>query len=323
MKNKKITLYQLFTFLFILFSLSTNLTYAQNSSIITAIPPRLELEIKPGQTIKTQLKVRNETSTTQIYSVNVTDFIVSDDIGTPIPVTEKIAGRFASSSWIISPKTVPVDPKTTRYVNLTITAPKNAAPGGHYALLTYQPNGDLKPEELKKTGALIGQKTGTLIYFIVPGKINLSALISQFRTDKFNEYGPINFDIAVKNSSDIHLSPKGKITIKDFLGQTVSTVPVEMPNVFPETVRKITAQWKQKWGYGRYEATLDLVYGTSNTIISSTILFWLFPIRLVTYILVLIISLLSAIILVRNKQLRHQKDLEKEVIELKKELESK
>lgn len=313
----------LFPLLFILFTLSTNLAYGQDSSTITAIPPRLELNIKPGETIKTQLKVRNESSYTQTYDINLTDFIVTDDSGTPIPILSDINTKFAASKWITAPSLIPVDSKKTQYVNLTITAPQNAAPGGHYALLTYSPHSDNKPGDMKKTGSLIGQQTGTILYLTVPGVIKQNAQINRFRTDKFNEMGPVNFEIKVKNLSDVHIAPKGKLIIKDFLGKIVSSEELAMGNIFPNSLRSDSAIWNQKWGYGKYQANLELAYGTAGGLLTATIFFWLFPIRLVTYILILVISLLLAILLVRNKQLKHQRDLEKEVQELKKELENK
>lgn len=295
--------------------------YAQDSVSITAIPPRLEANVKPGQTINTTLKIRNESDSTQTYTINLTDFIVSDTVGTPIPVTQIIAGRYASSSWIKTPKIITVDSKTTQPVNITITAPIDAAPGGHYALLTYQLS-DAKPSEFGRTGSVINPQTGTLFYITVPGNVTQSALISSFKTDKFHEFGPVNFDIQVKNNSDIHVAPQGKLVITDFLNNVVSTQTISMANIFPGSTRDAFAKWDQKWGYGRYSANLELTYGTAGTVINSTILFWLFPIRLVIYILVLVISLLSAIIIVKGRQSRHQHELEAEVEELKKELQN-
>lgn len=296
--------------------------YGQDSSTITAIPPRLEVNLKPGQTITTQLKVRNESSTTQIYDIQLTDFVIGDDSGTPIPVPVSFESKYSASSWISSPKLIPVDPKTAQIVNVTITAPKDAAPGGHYALLTYSPHTDNKPADMKKTGSMIGQQTGTIFYITIPGTIKQNALLTKFKTEKFNEVGPVNFDLQVKNLSDIHIAPKGKLVIKDFLGKVVATQEVSLPNIFPNSQRSSQAVWKQKWGYGQYQATLELAYGTAGGLLTSTILFWLFPIRLVIYTLVLIISILLSLIILKKRQSRKQQALEEEVKELKQEIET-
>src|SRR3989339_2052097 len=69
-------------------------------SVITAIPPRLVLSGKPGETITAQLKVRNDSETSQNYTVAVEDFIVYDTQGTPVPVKSAVSNRWSLSSWI-------------------------------------------------------------------------------------------------------------------------------------------------------------------------------------------------------------------------------
>lgn len=296
--------------------------FAQSTSSTTAIPPRLELEVNPGETITQEIKVRNETDAVQYYTVFVEDFIVTDQIGTPIPVTEATSGRWSLASWITAPKVIPVDPKQTQVLNLTITAPQNALPGGHYAMITYQP-GDPKSGDLKDTGSLIGHRTGTLLYVTVPGDITQDALVKKFSTDKFHEYGPLDFLTIITNLSDIHILPQGQITIKDIFGRAVANLEVDMGNVFPEADRQNITTWNQKWGYGRYSANLELAYGSTGQLLNATIYFWFFPIRIVISILVLIIAILLLTLLLRRRRQFHEQELEQEVEQLRQELENK
>lgn len=291
------------------------------TSTITAIPPRLEISAKPGDVITKELKVVNGSNSLQYYTIVVDDFIVSDKVGTPIPVTTTTSGRWSLKNWLKTPDIVPVDAKSTQTVKLTLNIPANAYPGGHYAMVTYQLS-NTKPGDLKTTGSGISQRTGTLLYVTIAGDLKENAQIVLFSTPKFNEFGPIKFDGNVSNSSDTHISPKGEIIIKNFLGQTVTQIPVDTGNIFPDTSRDFSANWATRWGYGRYSATLNLVFGTAGTILTSTIFFWLFPIRLVIYILTVIISVLLIFILLGKKNKHHQEQLEAEVKELKKEIEA-
>ncbi len=305
----------------IVFFCTVRSIFAQQAiSSATAIPPRLEVELAPGQTIEKELKVRNETDSQQYYGVNVDDFIVADSAGTPVPVSETISGRWSLKSWIKIVSAVPVDAKSTQVVKLKITAPVNAMPGGHYAMITYQPNPDQKVGDLKKTGSLLGQRVGTLVYVTVPGDIHQKAVLQYFKTSPFNEMGPVEFSGLVENNSDVHIAPKGEVIIKDMFGKIVSRIPAETGNIFPDVSKTLTLSWPQKWGYGRYSASLNLAYGTAGGIITATIFFWLFPIRGVIYILTLIIALLTIVIILNKRNKKHQEELEKEVKELKKEL---
>ncbi|KKU32597.1 hypothetical protein A3K29_05630 [Candidatus Collierbacteria bacterium RIFOXYB2_FULL_46_14] len=290
-------------------------------SVITAIPPRLVLSGKPGETINAQLKVRNDSEEAQNYTVAVEDFIVYDTQGTPIPVAQSAGNRWSLASWVSAPDVIPVDTKTTQIVNIRIKVPLTALPGGHYAMLTYMPNGDVKPGQMKKTASIIGQRVGTLIYFTVAGPVTEKLNILKFSVPQFSEQGPINFTGTLESLSDIHITPVGNITISDPLRTKVAEVPVEAGSVFPETQRDFVSTWTQKWGWGKYRADLNLAYGTTGAVATATIFFWLFPIRLVIYSLIAIISILTAIILLNKRSKRHQEMLEKEVTELKEELE--
>ena len=188
-------------------------------------------------------------------------------------------------------------------------------------MVTYQPNGDIKPGELKKTGSLIAQRVGTLIYLNVNGPITQKANVMSFVTDKFHEQGPVNFSGSIQNMSDIHVNPTGTISIYNPLNQKVEDIKLEVGNIFPEVTRNFTSTWNNKWGWGKYRADLNLAYGTAGGLLTASIFFWLFPIRLVIYSLVAVVSILVAIILLNKRNKNHQEELEKEVNELKKELE--
>ncbi|HCQ31763.1 TPA: hypothetical protein DIU27_05320 [Candidatus Collierbacteria bacterium] len=290
-------------------------------SVITAIPPRLVLFGKPGEIITSQLKVRNDSEEAQNYTVSVEDFVVYDTQGTPIPIKTSTSNRWSLASWITAPDIIPVDAKTTQIVNIKVRVPMTALPGGHYAMLTYMPNADVKPGQLKKTASIIGQRVGTLIYFTVAGPVTEKLNILKFSVPQFSEQGPVSFSGTMESLSDIHITPKGNLTISDPLNSIIASVPIETGSIFPETQRDFDVTWSQKWGWGRYRADLDLVYGTTGAVTSATIFFWLFPIRLVIYSLIAIISVLVTIILLNKRSKRHQEFLEKEVTELKEELE--
>jgi len=290
-------------------------------STITAIPPRLVLSGKPGETITAQLKVRNDSEVSQNYTVTVEDFIVYDTKGTPVPVKSAAGNRWSLASWVLAPDLIPVDAQTTQTVNIKIKVPTTALSGGHYAMLTYMLGGDIKPGELKKTASLIGQRVGSLIYFTVAGPVTEKLNLIRFAIPSFSEKGPVSIEGTVESLSDVHVTPKGSIVISDPFNLKVAELPLEVGNVFPETSRDFVATWNQKWGWGKYRADLNLAYGTTGAVATATVFFWLFPIRLVIYSLIILVSLLTIIILLNKRSKKHQEELEKEVQELKKELE--
>lgn len=289
---------------------------------MTAIPPKVELKGDPGQTLTATLKVRNDSTQTQDFAITVEDFVVIDNQGTPVPVTTKADNRWSLANWITAPQDIPVDAGGLQIVNISVKIPLTALPGGHYAMITYTPDATTKPGDLKQTGNIITQRVGTLIYLTVSGPVTENASITKFSVPQFSEQGPINFTGTVSSLSDIHIDPKGTLTISDPMNSKVAVISIDAGNVFPETSRDFNAVWNQKWGWGRYKADLSLAYGTAGTIITATAYFWLFPIRLVIYALIAFISVLIIILVLNKRSQKHQQELEKEVQQLKAELEN-
>jgi hypothetical protein len=307
---------------FLLLSPTTVLAEEAVSSL-TAIPPKVELSADPGETLTAKLRVRNETSTTQTYKIEVADFIVSDLEGTPVPLPTSITSRWSLRQWIQAPDLIPVDAKDTREITVTIKVPSSAMPGGHYAMLTYEPWFNSLPGDMKRTGSIIGQRTGTIFYILVNGATQENLILKRFTSAKFNEQGPVDFTGSLENQSDYHVTPSGTVTISNFLNQKVATLNFETGNIFPEAKKDFSSSWNQKWGYGKYRADLNVIYGKTGQVVTATIFFWLFPIRLTIYILILIIAALFVVIKLKERGNKHQQQLEAEIDELKSELKAK
>jgi len=313
---KKLTPALLF-FVSLLFVNQTNAA----TSTITAIPPRLQLNASPGETIKSTLKVRNDSENQQYFSIYVNDFVVDSQTNTPIPISENITSHWSLRKWISAPSMIPVDAGQTQNIEITIRVPSTALPGGHYAMITYMPNADLKPGELKKTATIIGQRVGTLLYLQIKGDIKEKANLLEFTVPKHIEKGPVEFTGKLENLSDIHIQPQGYIRITDMFNKEVAKLPLDLGNIFPENTKEFKSVWSQKWGYGRYSAELNLVYGTQNNVLSGLVYFWHFPITAVIYSLVALISILTIIVILNKRSHKHQEELEKEVRALQREIE--
>lgn len=271
--------------------------HAQNFVGLSAIPPRLEIQITPGEVLTKEIKVRNESNVEKVITTNVKDFIVVDNAGTPVSLEkEDTDNRWASANWIqVSPSTLRLKPGETRSLIVSIIAPEDATPGGHYTMVLHTPKNQTM---LDQSGAIIETNVGTLLYITVPGDIKEKAIVTDFSAPKFLEYGPINFKAIVNNLSDIHISPIGQITIKDMLGLTTATLDLTRTNIFPYTSREFQNVLDKKWLFGRFQATLNAGYGTTGQALIASLFFWVIPWKLViliiaTLIVILIIAKLS------------------------------
>ena len=293
---------------------------AQSALGLSAIPPRLEITVNPGQTITKTIKVRNESKLEKIITTDIKDFIVVDNSGTPLQVdSQDLSNRWAASSWIqVSANKLKLKPGETRSLSVTVIAPDDALPGGHYAMILHSPGNDTV---LSQTGAVIQANVGTIVYITIPGNINEAAQIKDFSTPSFSEYGPIPFTATITNLSDIHISPQANILVTNFLGLKTANLALDSINIFPYTSRQFTALLNKQLLMGRFKAIWSAAYGTTGQIATSTIFFWVIPYKLVIT-LVAILTIIILIIKLKKISKQEMEQSQPKIVELEQELET-
>lgn len=326
MKPATQTTIKISTLLLLLATNYTLLTAPVNAQVaegLSAIPPRLEITVKPDGVNSQTIKVRNESNKDKNITITVQDFVVNDDKGTPTIVSStKDDNRWAASNWIqVSPSTLKLKPGETKALILSVMPPANALPGGHYAMVIHSPDNDVN--FLNSTGSSVQTKVGTLVYITIPGDIRQNANVDEFSAPKFSEFGPVNFKTVLKNLSDIHIRPAGSITVTNMFGLKTAELQFndKNDNIFPGKTREFQNQLAKKWLFGRYKAELGAVYGTAGGIATAAIFFWVIPWRFLILVGTAAI-VLAVIILTLKKKMSAPKETQEKVDELEKELEA-
>lgn len=287
-------------------------------SFITS-PPRVELKGKPGDTLQTQVKIKNVTNTEETYSTSAVDFIVAEDGFTPIPVTEKVSGRWSAASWMtLTPPSSRIAKNDEKTVDVIVQIPSDALPGGHYAMITHSLNQSTEQTRVGQTNgsaAFVTPRVGTLVYITVEGDIHEEAFVRDFRGPKWVEFGPVDFKFTVENQSDVHIRPVSTITVKNIFGFTKQVIEVPSNNIFPLSNREFEASWDTFWGFGPYTATLNVAYGTQGHTFQTSTMVWIIPYRVLLSILVVVFALLAIYISVR-RHIIHRYDLKAKQIEV-------
>lgn len=279
--------------------------FAQEFSLVVS-PPRIDVEGKPGDVLQKTVKVTNNSSTQTLTITSlVIDYIVQDDQGTPIKVTESASGRFLASPWFTLDNTqYTLAPKETISIIVLITIPEDALPGGHYAGIFFEPS---PVKGASETVSYTAPQVGSLFGITVEGDIQYDALIKEFSTSaNLFEFGPIDFSAVVENQSDTHIRPLSSIKIKDMFGRQLSEITLDQLNIFPFASRTLTGTWDAIWGFGRYQAELTVSYGP-GLVATRNHSFWIMPYRLVAAIVVLLLVMIVLYISIR-RHLKHLGD---------------
>jgi hypothetical protein len=266
-------------------------------------PPVVQLTADPGQTVTTQIRVRNVTSGELIAKGRADDFGAgTDESGNPkLLLDETGATRYSLKYWIGSVPDLDLTPQQLKTTTITVRVPANAEPGGHYGLVRFT----ALPPNLVGTGVALSASVGTLILLKVNGAVTEKLSMAEFSTGVLNqkteaytkkgffEYGPVDFLVRIKNDGSVHEKPVGSITIKNTFGVKSAMVSVNDKggNVLPDSIRRFPVTLANKKLFGYYTANLALTYANGQKL-SATTSFWVIPWKLIVLALIGLVVLL-------------------------------
>lgn len=259
-------------------------------------PPVVELSASPGQTVTTNIKIRDVSNSELIVRGKADDFGAGDENGDPkILLDEKEATRFSLKFWIAGVPDLRLVPREIKTVTVKISVPKNAEPGGHYGVVRFTGT----PPGLEGQGVSLSASIGALILLRVAGPVTEKVEIVDFFATKaitkniLFEQGPITFVERLKNLGSVHVKPTGSMDIFDSFGNLVDVVPVNQPprNILPDSIRKFDQTWNKRWLFGRYRARVNLSYGSAHSPIVAGTTFWVIPYKLIILVLFILVVL--------------------------------
>lgn len=268
----------------------------RSTSALTLVPPSLEYKTAKGQTIDGVVKLINNENRTLVLTPSTANFGAKDETGDPDFKFDAPSADLAS--WIkIDTTAVTLDLGETREIPFKIEVPSNAEPGGHYAGIFFASGGTASG------GGQIGvqSKLGSLVILTVEGNIREQAAISEVTIKGPTTIGrpPVNFEIRIKNGGNVHVKPKGKVTILNMFGGEVETLTLPQDkNVLPGQTRLFEVSWVKKaisakkgsffseistefsnFALGTYTANVEATYGENDTTMLGKIKFTIIPWR--------------------------------------------
>lgn len=297
------------------------------ATALTASPVRLELQADPGTTITPTFKLYNDSRTPQTYYLSFRNFESQGESGQP-HFTDNNTGL---ASWAQTEASVSIQALEWKDIQLSITIPKDAEPGGYTAAVF---GSTIPPENLGEGQLGLQSDVGTLLLLRVSGDLVQGADILEFNTkNKKRSFSslPVDFYYRFQNEGESWVKPLGDINIHNMLGRTSKIVPANPngSNVLSKSIRKLEASWltsggektqdaraerppgppegfwnkvQHEWkhfAFGRYTADLTLTYNNdTGTTTKAKTTFWVMPWHLITVIGAALLALITIITLV-------------------------
>lgn len=254
---------------------STHSTIAQQASSKSALavsPAINEQVLDPGKPSTTTVRVTNITRVPLPIKSSVKNLILNEQL--PSGASKQI---YDASAWFtVNPADFILQPNETKSVTVTINTPSQATPGGHYATVYFQP---LVPEEaLSPSTTYLNARVGVLSFLIVKGDIHERAGVAGLGVPKLQQFGPIQIRVPVRNEGNVHVLPKGTVTIKDYRGRNVASLPLSKGMVLPNTTRSFYVNWNNKGSIGPFTISAEIRYGQDETVIHvKPVKVWILP----------------------------------------------
>lgn len=276
---------------------------ANNGQALEIAPPVIYVNADPGETVKTQILIRDISSGDLLVNGQVNNFVSGGEDGTPKIILDKdedANNAYSMVDWVEPLPSLRLVPREIKTMTATINVPKDASPGGHYAVIRFTS----VPPSLEGSGVSLSASIGVLVLVTVSGKItegiNIES-ISVSRNSKkgsFFESGPLEFSERIKNTGNVHVQPKGQLSITNMFGKKLTDLNINQPpgNVLPQSIREFkqsldSAVIGNKRLFGRYTAKLTVTYGTDKKTATSTITFWVIPYKIVALVIAILIAL--------------------------------
>lgn len=316
--NRK-TLYASLLLLVLAFGVGYKIAKADNGQALSISPPVLELNADPGQTVTASIKLTNISSGELLIKNQINDFGAKNETGEPnIIFEDNESSVYSLKNWVVAPAPFKIASKQTKLVDFQINVPKDAEPGGHYAVFRFTG----QAPELEESGVALSASLGSLVLLKISGNVQEKASIADYFSANeqstktgFFESQPINFVERIRNDGNVHINPTGTIEILDIFNRKVDTLqvngspsdPKNPPRaILPASTRKFEQTLSKNWLFGPYRAKMHLTYGQQNQhSLDSVISFWVIPYKLIALAIV-VLTLLVLLIRFTHKKYKQR-----------------
>jgi hypothetical protein len=291
---------------------------------LTVSPVSILLNTDPGVSTTGEVKIFNNSLEAELLELSLAKFSASPDGAQP--VIEDFDTNDEYKNWIVfeNPE-VGVAPKEWSTVKFGFNPPSHAALSYYYAVVIKRKNQLNDSSSTIITGAPAVLVLATVNSPNAKQELQLSSFSIK---QKIYEFLPAEFEVIIKNTGNVHLSPMGNIFIDSVRNKDIGILSINQGSglVLPQSQRTYTINWDdgfpvykmpsansddegkvksskrklfwdfskmQNLRFGKYSAHLLMVYdnGERDVPVESTVTFWVIPWR---FLLAITVTLLLA-----------------------------
>jgi hypothetical protein len=304
------------SFVLAAFFLPPAISFAQSadSMSLTITPPFFELNVSPGDSWSSAIRVVNTNASDIHVRAATMGFGASDEQGHGnfIPLSQLAGDGDALANWItVSSSSINVPRGGATDVPFSITVPRDASPGGHYAGILIGTGAPAGQQGISQVG--VSSFISALIFVRVAGDVTESANIRGFSANHpYYQTPDVHFAVRVQNNGNVHVRPVGMVQIYNAFGKERGEVSINgtgnLGYVLPSSSREFDVLWHGEQNLldiGPYTAVLSLAYGENGTkSVSRTIGFWILPIDQIVEVVLSVLAVALIFIFIVRRAVR-------------------
>ncbi|HEX8923547.1 MAG TPA: hypothetical protein VF828_02335 [Patescibacteria group bacterium] len=227
---------------FLVFLGSKYTARAESSQGFSISPPFQDVTIEKSDPQKSfNIKITNNTSQEQSFSIKVLDFGSLDESGGIAFLGQQkndIENKYSLVSWLSLEKdAVIVGPGKSESIKITVLNKESLLPGGHYGavLVTLDEGGKTEREKVA-----VNQSYASLVYVHKIGGEKNGLILNSVNFVKNILTLPSKFVVRFQNTGNTDLMPRGIVTISDPWGRIISKgiINTESNRILPASFRK-------------------------------------------------------------------------------------
>ena len=223
-------------------------THAQEATSLSVTPPLFQISAEPGQVWQSSIKVINTNDFPLTVYAQPVNFEAEGENGRGrfLPILEQETSGQTLAEWItVTDAPIVIEPESSKEVPFIVNLPETVPPGGHFAAIFI---GTRPPAEADSMAVRTAQVVSSLFFLTVSGDVIERGSIREFSVvDSFTEVPSSNFVLRFQNEGNVHVRPRGSITIYNMWGKERGVIPINQHsnfgNVLPSSIRKFEFSW--------------------------------------------------------------------------------
>jgi hypothetical protein len=228
------------------------------------------------------------------FKIEVEDIVGSDNVSEQVKLLGNEKGPYSLKDFLIPEiNEFTLNPGEKITIPISVNLPADSEPRGYYGALIVSAKGDPTDSgldsEVKGVTQLV-TRLGSIFLVRVEGDLNQQSSIKDFKIigpEKFiYTKNPEGFEVAVKNSGNVHLVHYGEIKVKNVFGKEVVNLPVNAFFSLPDSTRYREIKWPETFAFGFYKAEIQVYqgFGDGTGFLNDTISFVVLPWKILAVI---------------------------------------